>query len=53
MKKKNYVKPSMTVVGLKPRRMLMKSNGEETKKSPSKYNDEFGYIPGLTDENLA
>ena len=45
--KKEYLEPSMRVCELKLSHILMGS-GEQ--RSPKKYDDEFGYIPGLLED---
>ena len=47
--KKNYSKPSMQVINLKQRQMILcGSNGDKSnsRKAPSDYDDEFSFIPG-------
>ena len=46
--KKEYLEPSMRVYKLKQRQQILMGSGE--KSSPEKYDDEFGYIPGLSED---
>ena len=46
--KKVYQKPTMKVYEMKREAVLLVGSGE--KSSPKRHGDEFGYIPGLTDE---
>ena len=46
--KKEYLKPSMTVYELKQKPQILVGSGE--KSSPRKYDDEFGYIPGVNSD---
>lgn len=46
--KKDYLKPSMMVCELKQKSHILMVSGEQS--SPKKYDDEFGYIPGLPED---
>ena len=46
--KKEYLEPSMRVYKLKQKSHILMVSGEQ--RSPKKYDDEFGYIPGLLED---
>ena len=49
--KKVYQKPTMRVYEMKHKAALLAGSGEEQKSSPRRHSDEFGYIPGFTDDS--
>ena len=48
--KKVYQKPTMKVYEVKMSQIICQSGGEPSRRSPKHHGDEFGYIPGLTDD---
>ena len=52
--KKEYQKPTMKVYEMKSKTaLLVGSNGDPApaRRGPRNHGDEFGYIPGLTDDS--
>ena len=50
--KKEYQKPTMKVYEMKSKTaLLVGSDPAPSRRSPKHHGDEFGYIPGLTDDS--
>ena len=49
--KKIYQKPTMKVYEMKREAALLVGSGNEQRNAPKRHGDEFGYIPGVTDDS--